>query len=110
MGGSHNPKKIESVSRDIPVRPSGWLVRLRKPFRLAHFPFTPNIIMPENIATHAGNSTGLSKRAKIVIAICALYLLSPIDILPDAIPLLGQCDDLIGFGIAVYTAMKSRQS
>lgn len=39
------------------------------------------------------------RRDKWVLAAVALYLLSPADLVPDAIPILGQVDDL---GVAIW--------
>ena len=38
---------------------------------------------------------------KIGVALLVLYLLSPVDLLPDAIPLLGVVDDLVLIPLAV---------
>ena len=40
-------------------------------------------------------------RVKIVLVLCALYLASPIDLIPDFIPVVGQIDDLAVIAIAV---------
>lgn len=39
---------------------------------------------------------------KLGTALIALYLLSPIDLLPDAIPLLGVVDDLVIVPLAIH--------
>ncbi len=54
------------------------------------------------------SSTGPRKtptKIKVLIGICALYLLSPVDVIPDVLPVIGQCDDLVAFFIAVRGAI-----
>jgi uncharacterized membrane protein YkvA (DUF1232 family) len=41
----------------------------------------------------------VSRRDKWVLAAVAVYLLSPVDLVPDAIPIMGQMDDL---GLALW--------
>jgi uncharacterized membrane protein YkvA (DUF1232 family) len=43
----------------------------------------------------------IDKHTKIVLIIAFLYLLSPIDLLPDSIPLLGLFDDVLVAGYAM---------
>lgn len=38
---------------------------------------------------------GVPRPAKIALAAAALYLASPVDLVPDAVPLLGYLDDLL---------------
>ena len=42
------------------------------------------------------------KSAKVVIVLAALYVLSPIDLVPDAIPILGWLDD----GLIAYVLLQ----
>jgi uncharacterized membrane protein YkvA (DUF1232 family) len=46
----------------------------------------------------------ISKQTKTVLIIALLYVISPIDLLPDAIPLLGLVDDVLVAGYALRQA------
>lgn len=52
------------------------------------------------IASHA------PLRVKVVLVATVLYLASPIDLIPDFIPILGQLDDILIAGIAVRYILK----
>jgi uncharacterized membrane protein YkvA (DUF1232 family) len=43
---------------------------------------------------------------KLVIGAVAAYLLSPLDLVPDAIPLLGQLDDLVILPLGIALAVR----
>ena len=44
--------------------------------------------------------------AKLVIAIVVAYALSPIDLIPDFIPVLGYLDDLVLLPLGIFLALK----
>jgi uncharacterized membrane protein YkvA (DUF1232 family) len=44
--------------------------------------------------------------AKLLIAGCVVYLLSPIDLIPDFIPVIGQADDVLVLGLLLKTVAK----
>ncbi|WP_448523756.1 YkvA family protein [Pseudothermotoga sp.] len=47
------------------------------------------------------------RRSKILIALALGYALSPIDLIPDFVPLLGQLDDLLIVPALIALALKS---
>ena len=46
----------------------------------------------------------IAKETKTLLIIALLYVISPIDLLPDAIPLLGLVDDVLVAGYALRQA------
>lgn len=54
----------------------------------------------------AARDARVPRRAKIVAAVVAAYALSPIDLIPDFVPILGYLDDLIIVPIGIMLAIK----
>ncbi len=54
----------------------------------------------------AGRDDLVPLRVKIVAALVAAYALSPIDLIPDFVPILGYLDDLIILPIGIALAIK----
>lgn len=48
----------------------------------------------------------VSKKAKLVVLTTLAYALSPIDLIPDFVPVLGLLDDLIIIPLGIYLAIK----
>jgi len=48
----------------------------------------------------------IPKISKVFLGAAVLYLLSPIDLIPDVIPVLGHLDDLIIIPLLLYLSLK----
>ncbi len=48
----------------------------------------------------------IPKLSKFLLAAAVFYLLSPIDIIPDFIPVIGHLDDLVIVPLLIYFALK----
>lgn len=42
--------------------------------------------------------------AKLLLALCGAYLLCPLDLVPDFVPVLGQLDDVLIVGLGLWFA------
>ena len=62
----------------------------------------------KNMALYTGlfRDTRTPRKAKILLGLALLYLLSPIDVIPDFIPILGKVDDLVVIAVLIFLAMK----
>jgi len=54
----------------------------------------------------AGRDPRVPLAAKIIIALTVAYAMSPIDLIPDAIPIIGYLDDLILVPVGVWLALR----
>lgn len=52
----------------------------------------------------AARDPRVPKKTKVVIAFFAAYLLSPVDLIPDFIPVLGYLDDVLLLGLMIWLA------
>ncbi len=48
----------------------------------------------------------LSTPTWVIIVVCLVYLLSPIDVLPDFVPVVGQLDDLAVLGFTAFETVR----
>jgi len=54
----------------------------------------------------AGRDPQTPLLAKLIVVVVVAYALSPVDLIPDFIPLLGYLDDLILLPLGIYLAIK----
>jgi uncharacterized membrane protein YkvA (DUF1232 family) len=65
--------------------------------------FIPNCItMIRRLRKHPA----VPRRAKVALAVAGLYVLSPIDLLPEFLPVIGPLDDIVVFALAVRYAAR----
>jgi uncharacterized membrane protein YkvA (DUF1232 family) len=67
------------------------------------------LVLPNLVRLFAGllRDGRVPLRAKIVLAIATLWLASPIDLIPDFIPVIGQLDDAIVAGLALRFTLRT---
>ena len=91
-------KKAEALLKDD-VRMESFLEKIEKkikwiPFLAQEFKNIPTMVSMVRSYLR-GNYTKILKRTILAIVSALIYFLSPIDVVPDWIPLLGQLDDAI---------------
>ena len=91
-------KKAEALLKDD-VRMESFLEKKEKkikwiPFLAQEFKNIPTMVSMVRSYLR-GNYTKIPKRTILAIVSALIYFLSPIDVVPDWIPLLGQLDDAI---------------
>lgn len=91
-------KKAEALLKDD-VRMESFLEKIEKkikwiPFLAQEFKNIPTMVSMVRSYLR-GNYTKIPKRTILAIVSALIYFLSPIDLVPDWIPLLGQLDDAI---------------
>ena len=91
-------KKAEALLKDD-VRMESFLEKIEKkikwiPFLAQEFNNIPTMVSMVRSYLR-GNYTKIPKRTILAIVSALIYFLSPIDVVPDWIPLLGQLDDAI---------------
>ncbi len=91
-------KKAEDLLKDD-VRMESFLEKIEKkikwiPFLAQEFKNIPTMVSMVRSYLR-GNYTKIPKRTILAIVSALIYFLSPIDLVPDWIPLLGQLDDAI---------------
>lgn len=59
------------------------------------------------LAWRLGTSPRVPLRARIPLLLLVLYLAMPLDIIPDFIPVIGQLDDILIAGIAVWWFLRT---
>ena len=65
-------------------------------------------IVPDCVTTvrRLGRDPRVPRRAKVVVALAGLWLLSPIDLLPEFLPVIGPLDDALVVALAVRYAAR----
>jgi len=59
------------------------------------------------LVLHLARDRSVPRRARVILWLLAAYLLSPIDLVPDFIPVIGYADDLIIASLALRAAVRA---
>ncbi|MEY2458531.1 MAG: hypothetical protein QOG30_361 [Acidimicrobiaceae bacterium] len=65
--------------------------------------FVPNCV---TMIRRLRNHPAVPRRAKVVLAFAGLWVLSPIDLIPDFLPVIGPLDDVVVFALAMRYAAR----
>ncbi len=71
--------------------------------RLLRLPLAHRFRLAWRLARHPR----MARRTRLVLAALLLYLALPLDLVPDPIPVLGQLDDLLLAGLAVWWLLRA---
>jgi uncharacterized membrane protein YkvA (DUF1232 family) len=65
--------------------------------------FLPQMV---GLVTRLSADPRVPRRVKAMLAVTAVYLASPIDLIPDFIPVLGHLDDVVLVPLGIYVAIR----
>jgi uncharacterized membrane protein YkvA (DUF1232 family) len=65
--------------------------------------FIPNCV---TMIRRLRNHPAMPRRAKVALAIAGVWVVSPIDLIPEFVPVIGPLDDIVVFALAVRYAAR----
>lgn len=96
--GTHDPREEYSMNE---ARKPDEVIDPRAPVRARTLLRDAAVLLPNLVKLIARllRDPRVPRRTKLVVGAALAYLITPIDLIPDALPLIGQADDLL---VAVY--------
>ena len=91
-----DPNEVASLLDSL----KNWIERFAQKLRPSAFEGLTTVFRMMS-ATLSGEYTGFSKSSFVALVGCALYCVSPIDVIPDAIPIFGLVDDAFILGLTL---------